>query len=447
MGVLETVKNSVQNMFSTREIQPVENTKSDAVQTELLEHLLGKKNLLTVDDVKGIPLVMTALDFISNAVALSPIHLYQEKDGEIITIDDDRYFLLNTDTGDTLTPYEFKQAIVMDYYLFGGAWVYIKRYRNKVRGLYYVPFEEVAVYENKNDPIEKDYQIMVRGKKYEPYEFMRILRHTKNGYAGQSILTEHLELLNTAYNTLQYEKKIVQAGGSKKGFIQSERKLSQQAIEALKSAWDEMYTKNTTGVVVLNEGLKFQEASSTSVEMQLNQNKESNRHDIANVFNVPLEVLKGTVTDQVYNNALKTAVVPIVSAIESSMKRDLLLMKEQKQNYYFDFDLTELIRGDVTTRYQAYTEAVKAGWITPNEIRKRENLSKVDGMDVLLMSLGQVVYDIENGVYFTPNTKESTTLESNVSIENKKIEIEEDSRKEVETEDDKDGDTEQSDED
>ena len=51
------------------------------------------------------------------------------------------------------------------------------------------------------------------------------------------------------------------------------RKLAKEAIEALKTAWRRLYQNNTENVVVLNEGLEFQEASNTSVEMQLNENK------------------------------------------------------------------------------------------------------------------------------------------------------------------------------
>ena len=54
----------------------------------------------------------------------------------------------------------------------------------------------------------------------------------------------------------------------------------------------------------------------------------------------------------------------------------------------FDFDA--LLRGDIEGRYQAYQRAVGsstgAGWVTPNEIRAKEEMDPVDGGDTLWMS-------------------------------------------------------------
>jgi hypothetical protein len=33
-----------------------------------------------------------------------------------------------------------------------------------------------------------------------------------------------------------------------------------------------------------------------------------------------------------------------------------------------------LLRSDITTRYQAYEVAVRNGWMTPEEVRQKENL-------------------------------------------------------------------------
>jgi hypothetical protein len=73
---------------------------------------------------------------------------------------------------------------------------------------------------------------------------------------------------------------------------------------------------------------------------------------------------------------------------------------------YWAFDIKEAIKGDVEARYRAYGEAVKAGWISKNEIRYIEDMPKIDGLDVVTMSLGEVIYDINTKTYYTPNTKE-----------------------------------------
>ena len=46
--------------------------------------------------------------------------------------------------------------------------------------------------------------------------------------------------------------------------------------------------------------------------------------------------------------------------------------------------------------------------MTINELRRMENLNYVEGMDVINVGLGAVLYDINSGTYYTPNTGQVT---------------------------------------
>ena len=102
--------------------------------------------------------------------------------------------------------------------------------------------------------------------------------------------------------------------------------------------------------------------------------------------------------------------MPVLAAIESALNKDYLLERE-KADHYFAFDTKELDKGDIAGRYAAYTQAVKAGWISKNEIRYKEDLEPIEGLDVVTMSLGQVLFDIKKGVFFTPNMDAVNDLE------------------------------------
>ena len=57
--------------------------------------------------------------------------------------------------------------------------------------------------------------------------------------------------------------------------MKAKNRVAKEVIDMLKEAFRRLYANNTENVVVLNDGLEFQESSSTSVEMQLNENKEN----------------------------------------------------------------------------------------------------------------------------------------------------------------------------
>ncbi len=46
-----------------------------------------------------------------------------------------------------------------------------------------------------------------------------------------------------------------------------------------------------------------------------------------------------------------------------------------------------------------------------NEIRNAEDYDSVDGLDVISMTLADVLYDTKNRTYFTPNTGSIVDLE------------------------------------
>ena len=370
------------------------------VNDVLLKALLDSQPI-TREQALTLPAVSAAVDFISNMIACMPVKLYKYKDGKVEEKSGDvRVSLLNGDTGDTLNGFQMKKAMVEDYLLGKGGYAYIRRNRNEVTGLFYVKDIFVEVIPNFK-PIYKDYVILVIGEQYRKHEFIKLLRNTKDGGIGTGLTEEVGKALETAFDTLLYQLNMVKSGGNKKGFIESEFKLDQETINTLKLAWKNLYGNNQENVVVLNKGLKFQEAGNSAVEMQMNESKKTLEDEINNIFHIHPNDFYAT---------FKEAIYPIIKSFESTLNRDLLLEKEKK-NMFFEFDVKEILRANTKERYEAYAIALKSGIKTINEIRKMENDNYIEGMDVLNFSLGTVLYDINSHQYYTPNTDTVSTFE------------------------------------
>mgnify|MGYP000124630474 FL=1 len=371
-------------------------TLEPQVSDVLLKALLNGETI-TREKALTLPAVSGDVDFICNSVACMPVKLYKYKQGKVTEVENDsRTKLLNGDTGDTLDAFQMKKAMVEDYLLGKGGYAFIQKNRNDVTGLYYVQENNVAILKNA-DPIHKEYKISVDGNMYEPYEFIKLLRNTKDGASGIGLTVEVSKALETAYQTLLYQLSLVKSGGNKKGFLKSNRKLGQEEIDTLKRAWKNMYANNEENVVVLNNGLEFQEASNSSVEMQLNESKTTLQGEINNLFHISGD----------FDLTFKEAIYPIIKAFETALNRDLLLEKEKK-NMFFEFDTKEIVKASLQERYNAYKTAKETGFMTLNEIRKSENLNYVEGLDVVNVGLGAVLYDTQTQKYFTPNTGQQT---------------------------------------
>lgn len=383
---------------TTQETTPV-------VDDVLLQALL-QNDPITREMALTIPAVSAAVDFISSSIACMPVKLYKYKDDRVEEVrKDTRTRILNSDTGDTLDAFQMKKALVTDYLLGKGGYAYIRRDRNDFTGLFYVKDIRITAYPN-YEPIFKKFYILVEGNSYYPHEFIKLLRNTKDGATGIGLLEEVSKTLETAFNTLTYQLGIVSTGGNKKGFLTSEYKLDQDTIDTLKQAWRNLYANNTENVVVLNKGLDFKESSNTSVEMQLNESKKTLQDEINNIFHI----------EDDFDLTFKKAIYPIIKAFETALNRDFLLEKE-KGKMFFEFDVKEIVRANIKERYEAYGKALKDGWKTINEVRREENENSIDGMDVLNLGLGAVLYDVNTHTYYTPNTDTKSTLEEETITE------------------------------
>ena len=386
------------NFFKKRDAQP-ENVREDKSPSDVLLTSLIRGDKLSRADVLTIPAVEANIDFICNSIASMPVRLYKRTGGKVKEVDNDtRVKLLNCDTGDTLDAFQLKKAMVEDYFLSTGGYCFIERYRNEVTGLYYVENEYVVVNYNFK-PIYKDYSLYVESKTYRPYDFIKLLRNTKTGAFGVSIIDELNDALQTAYQTQKYQLGLVKTGGNKRGFLKSDKKLGQAEIDALKTAWRRLYANNTESVVVLNNGLDFKESANTSVEMQLNESIKTLKEQIDDIFHISDD----------FNDTFKFAIYPVVKAFETALNRDLLLEKE-KGKYFFEFDVKEIIRASIKERYEVYRLGKECQINTINERRRMENLNEIEGGDVIDFGLGAVLYDVNKKVFFTPNTNSVTDV-------------------------------------
>ena len=415
-------------LFKRKSKEPKNTADSNGVEysADLLEAML-KGEELTKQQALGIPAVASAVDKIANTVAMIPIKLYKETKTDdnkrvVTEVEDKRVAILNQDTKSTLDGFQFKKAMVTDYLMGKGGYAYIKRRKNEFVGVYYVREEDIALCLINESPIDRRYTISTWGKMYEPFEFLKILRNSKDGMLGFGVSSQVAQALSIALQTMILQYNLAKTGGNKRGYIQSENVLSDKAIDKLKEAWAEMYANNDTQrIPVLNKGLSFQQSSATSVEMQLNESKELLNKEIAKLFH----------TDGDYNDFFKNAVQPILTEFETALNRDFLLEKE-KGILFWAFDTTDITKSGLKERYEAYKTALDGGWVTKNEIRYRENMDAIDGLDTINMGLGSVLFDTKTGEYYTPNT--NSTHKVGESTQNNDANVQKDSTNEQKNE-------------
>lgn len=365
-------------------------------------------------DALSIPAVATAVDWISGAISGLPIRMYKKTDSGYQEIFDDyRIDLVNQYSGNCMTASDLFKNIITDYLLDGNGFAYVVKRGNKIEKLSYIPPTKLT-YTESVDCIDKVLKIWIDSREIRDYDLFRICRHTKNGLTGIGFVSDNQLLLSTILNSLDYENKTT-SSGVRRGFLKSKFKLDKDKLKSLKEAWRKLRNRDSD-VLVLNEGIEFENATSTATESQLSQNKEINTRAVLTYFGLPSNFLTNANSDS-YKTAIRISVLPIVAHLENALN-EFLLLESEKGSLKFVIDTNGILENSMNERFDAYQKALSSGFLTVDEVRKRENM-QVLNLPYLKMSLADVLYNVNTGDIFVPNT--NATMKNGEAVKDDEV--------------------------
>ena len=367
---------------------------------ELLTAILGGAGKVTAETAMQIPAVARCVHMVAQAAAMLPVKMYRKGENGVEEIASDRRVdMLNGETGDSIPGAYMRYRWVRDVLLTGAAYGFIERVHGVPARIFYVSPEEVGVVRDPESVIHKNYWLSVRGKRYYPFEFLKILRCSDGFGKGRGLISENPLVLDTAYSLFKFQRNQLAKGGAKKGFLRTDKHVGDPAIKEVKEKWRRLYSnQDTEAVMFLNEGIDFKEISNSAVEMQVNQSMRTVNDEILRLF--------GSEDGMLTAETVKNAVMPVLDMIETAFDSDLLLESE-KGKVYFAFDTKELTRGDIGARFGAYASALDKGFMQIDEVRELEDLPAL-GIDFIKLNLADSFYDPKTKRIYTPNTNQWT---------------------------------------
>ncbi|MNE40742.1 Phage portal protein [compost metagenome] len=152
---------------------------------------------------------------------------------------------------------------------------------------------------------------------------------------------------------------------------------------------------------MLQEGMTFKPVSMNNVDAELLGILKATGLDIARIYKIPphmineLEKASYNSLEQLLIQYVIFALVPWVKRHEQAMMRDFLLPAERRE-YFIEFNLSGLLRGDQKSRYDAYAIGRQWGWLSINDIRRLENMPPVANGDSYLQPLNMT--DVAHGL-------------------------------------------------
>lgn len=226
-------------------------------------------------------------------------------------------------------------------------------------------------------------------------EVLHITEMRKPGHLrGVSRIDELRDTLGLAKALEDFASRFFGQGSATSGVIEAPALMTPEQAAEMRDAFEASHRglskAHRTGV--LGGGAKFVKTGVDPEQAQMLQSRQQAVEDVCRAFRVSPSLLGVTTPGamsyaSVEQNAIqwvRFSVVPIVARIESALSRLL------PSTAFLKFNLDSLLRGDTATRFAAYSQALQAGWMTINEVRRLEDERPIDGGDIARVPLANV---------------------------------------------------------
>lgn len=337
---------------------------------------------------------------IASTVAALGLDLY-EKEGENVVIANvhPAYNLIKVKPNEHQTAYEFWETIVASAVMYGVGYAVIQRdQRGIATELIPVHYSDVDLRTAKGEKIYivKDIGAVRPENMLEICNLMRM-----------SPIRLHRENLGLAKSAQDFGAEYFGQSGQMTGVLSSEQPLKKEQMDVIQGSWNNGAAQ--AGTKLMPFGFKYQRISISPDEAQFIETRKFQAEEITRIFSVPPALVQ-LPSQTTYNNVeqqnlmfARHTIVPWTQRVEQEIDRKLIASYDRPQ-VYSKFKLSDLQRGDSAARANYFTEMIRSGVLSINEVRAEEELNPIEGGSVHMVQINQIALNkIED--YSTAITK------------------------------------------
>lgn len=253
---------------------------------------------------------------------------------------------------------------------------------------------------NKDGHIDNSHQPVI----YTTWEMMHIPGMGYDGMLGLSVIDYARRTFGTSIAADRLAAKFYLNGSNLGGIIKVKAPLaSQTQADEIRRRWLVKHSGvgNAGDVAVLDAETDFQPITIPPDQLQFLESRGWQTREVARMFGIPPHLVGdvekstswGTGIEQQNVGFVAYTIAGWTNRIEQRFTREVIITRKQ----YCEFDLDTLMRGAMQERFLAYAQAIQNGWMSRNEVRLKENMAPVKGLDEMIMPLNMVTLD-SNGM-------------------------------------------------
>lgn len=338
--------------------------------------------------------VYACVRILSESVAQLPFNLYKNvKGGKTKALNHPLYRVLHDEPNPEMTSFVFRETLMTHLLLWGNAYAQIIRNnRGEIVALYpLMPNKMEVTRDEKTSEIIYKYQhskqneantIKNENVTLKSRDVFHIVGLGFDGLVGYSPIAMAKNAIGMSMACEEYGSKFFNNGARPGGVLEHPGHISDP--EKLRESWQTTFggSANSNKIAVLEEGMKYQPIAISPNEAQFLETRKFQLNEIARIYRIPPHMI-GDLDKSSYSNIeqqsleyVKYTLEPWLVRWEQEVQRKLLLENE-KTEYFAQFKLEGLLRGDYESRMKGYSIGIQNGFMCPNDIRELENLDMI----------------------------------------------------------------------
>lgn len=346
--------------------------------------------VVTVESSMGLSAVWRATNLISGTCAGLPLKVY--RDGALTDVREPVHSgwaadLLAKPHPD-MTPFELWELCYVALLLWGNAYfLKVKNGLGVVTELWWI--NPGRIKPGRADDGTKVYVLDGKTGVHELLGDSKILHIPGFGYdgiSGKSIIGMARNGFGLALAAEEYGSRFYSNGSLATGILQSDQRIDQPTAKRLKDLWKLGGTglESAHDIRVMGDGAKFTQLSIPNEDAQFLETREFQITDVARWFGVPPHLLMQTDKQTSWGTGIESqnlglvtfTLTPYLQRVEQRLTQMIT-----PGPLYARYALEGLLRGTPKDRADFYTKMFALGALSPNDIRRHEDLPPVPDGD------------------------------------------------------------------
>lgn len=245
-------------------------------------------------------------------------------------------------------------------------------------------------------------------------EMVHIKGVSFTGLQGKRVSMIHQDTFSLGVNSAKYSQTYFEKGASVGGLITFPNVLTPDQRDRLrdKVSVQHLGGKNAGSIMVLDGGADFKPMQAGPENSKVIDFANLSTVEVSQIFKVPLHLLsqldRSTFSNMEQQNQdfVIHCLRPWAKKIEEEFNSKLFTTSEARtRRRFFAFDLDAMMMGDMQAQAAFFSSAIQNGWMTPNEIRAKKNMNRIEGGDTLFIQqnmapmelLGEILEAKANG--------------------------------------------------